>query len=951
MKYTLDIVDVVVGACANALKVNLYIFQRENDNCSLIPTYCCIPSNRDIFLKYHRAGQSHHGLDHYSAIADCPVTDTITNTPQINSNEAKENQKVTTNSTNLKTKKNCMPNQKSDETETESNNGGGFNDQILSDLRDIYGEIGEEVSGSEFYDEYGDEIGEKELGEVPTYPHVIGKPDLPGNNYIDLTDSDSSKLTNSNSNRKVSVTNTAEESDVDIISDPENIDEGVDIPEEYFREARPKKRKHLKTYINFAVFALMDSVHIEEIPWDVDGNQKYTIACEEGEYIDKYKDGRWFEMHTSSRKGLDGHLKMGVCIGSLMCENNTCPKLLTEGVCNTNEFSRDSGAHVCKSCGYFAARAHCGVKKLIEYDRSMKLMTIIYKGKHNCTPKPNLKKKENFLRNIIQKDKSARTPEKARRIIIKDLFAKGKLKQAVEMTREMDDTALLEKMRYASKDIKLTTGPEDEIEAFRNLAKIKEEADTIDTNLIYALNCGAINAGPTYVFKMSRYALDTAVKMDINRKPVKGKISLLSREKAFFNGMHSRCRGYKTLTLWTHHPGMRHMNRLATMECKREDTEMVSIFFRLFNEALAKHVGNENYKFNPLMICTDEAGAILQAIHNVFGKEYLNRIVSCQWHFKQCAHRQLPSIRADDQASFMFYVNRICTASTVAEYKLYASGLEEICRRKKCVKWYNWWKARCFHLVPALRGFGWMGTNWAEIGHSTMKKNRKVWLSVAAAEDIADMIVQENIYLSFIKNEGKTIGKGPTAFTKKMNERKAERYYVNSVVESLRKTDMMDEVEKHKDPDAMFVPSRKAKHRIPKIFSTKNPLQREKMPVRTANAKMRNVNHKWRIEKYSSEEEEEEDNDADVEDLSSSDLGDHQQQATIRNGQINTVDDDFNDDGSDDGETQMPPPTQVVKKKVLPDRKNRGKNRKYKYKYHTPTPEEEGNTSDEDRKK
>ena len=92
---------------------------------------------------------------------------------------------------------------------------------------------------------------------------------------------------------------------------------------------------------------------------------------------------------------------------------------------------------------------------------------------------------------------------------------------------------------------------------------------------------------------------------------------------------------------------------------------------------------------------------------------------------------------------------------------------------------------------------------------------------------------------------------------------------------------MMDEVEKHKDPHAMFVPSRKAKHRIPKIFSTKNPLQREKMPERTANVKMRNVNRKRCIEKYSSEEDEE-DNDADVEDLSSSDLGDHQQQVTIR---------------------------------------------------------------------
>ena len=234
-----------------------------------------------------------------------------------------------------------------------------------------------------------------------------------------------------------------------------------------------------------------------------------------------------------------------------------------------------------------------------------------------------------------------------------------------------------------------------------------------------------------------------------------------------------------------------------------------------------------------------------------------------------------------------------------------------------------------------------------------MKKNQKVWLSVVAAEDIANMIVQENIYLSFIKNEGKTIGKGPIAYTKKMNGRKAERHYVNSVVESLRMTDMTDEVEKHTDPDAMFMLSHKAKHHIPKIFLTKNPLERDKMPVRTMNVKMKIVNRKWHIEKYSSEEEE--DNDADVEDLSSSDLGDHQQQVRIRNVQINIVDDDFDDDGSDEGKTEMPPPPQiqekVVKKKVLPDRKDRGKNRKYKYKYHMPTPEEEGNSSDEECKK
>ena len=57
--------------------------------------------------------------------------------------------------------------QKSHETETESDNGGGFNDQIFSDFRAVYGEIGDEVSGSEFYDEYGYKIGESEPAAVP----------------------------------------------------------------------------------------------------------------------------------------------------------------------------------------------------------------------------------------------------------------------------------------------------------------------------------------------------------------------------------------------------------------------------------------------------------------------------------------------------------------------------------------------------------------------------------------------------------------------------------------------------------------------------------------------------------------------------------------------------------------------------------------------------------------
>ena len=66
--YTMDIVDVVVQACANVLKINLYIYERTGSRSILIPTYCKLPSNRNIFLLYNQQGGSVHGGDHYSAI-------------------------------------------------------------------------------------------------------------------------------------------------------------------------------------------------------------------------------------------------------------------------------------------------------------------------------------------------------------------------------------------------------------------------------------------------------------------------------------------------------------------------------------------------------------------------------------------------------------------------------------------------------------------------------------------------------------------------------------------------------------------------------------------------------------------------------------------------------------------------------------------------------------------
>ena len=76
----------------------------------------------------------------------------------------------------------------------------------------------------------------------------------------------------------------------------------------------------------------------------------------------------------------------------------------------------------------------------------------------------------------------------------------------------------------------------------------------------------------------------------------------------------------------------------GTTTCSEsENTEMVTLFFNLFNECLKEFTGDKSYNFLPFGFLADEAGANFNAIQVVFGKEMLAHTVTCQWHFKTCA--------------------------------------------------------------------------------------------------------------------------------------------------------------------------------------------------------------------------------------------------------------------------------------------------------------------------
>ena len=78
-----------------------------------------------------------------------------------------------------------------------------------------------------------------------------------------------------------------------------------------------------------------------------------------------------------------------------------------------------------------------------------------------------------------------------------------------------------------------------------------------------------------------------------------------------------------------------------------------------------------------------------------------------------------------------------------------------------------------------------------------------------------------------MNNEGKTVGKGPTLLSKKLDERNQMRAFTNSPVDAILTGDVTQEINIDLEEDAMFIPRKSAKHRVPKKFSTKNPTQKD----------------------------------------------------------------------------------------------------------------------------
>jgi hypothetical protein len=76
------------------------------------------------------------------------------------------------------------------------------------------------------------------------------------------------------------------------------------------------------------------------------------------------------------------------------------------------------------------------------------------------------------------------------------------------------------------------------------------------------------------------------------------------------------------------------------MECDGENTSTIALFWETFNEVLKKESCDPTTTFNPYGWMTDMAGANMEGLKKVFGPTVLDRVKTCEFHFKDCVNRQ-----------------------------------------------------------------------------------------------------------------------------------------------------------------------------------------------------------------------------------------------------------------------------------------------------------------------
>ncbi len=392
---------------------------------------------------------------------------------------------------------------------------------------------------------------------------------------------------------------------------------------------------------------------VDRVPAGVDGLKCYQITNEDKASTN---DGRrWKKASQTQWSGYES-VRYRVCWGSYQCGNEACDFKKEYGVTNTAQFGKkDNCCNICKVKGKYIP---CSARKYIV--QQSKKCFIYHYGDHTCPYKPLCDPAtEDVQRKVIENPDA--TPAQIQSSLILSKMRQGCNWSEVEQAA----VSVCDKKWITNQKQKIKKSSEPLGHDFEAVAHFKKYADVRDPYYLYKLNYGGDkNDQKSFVFKTSKLKAKFALNMN------RAGEHLLSQELCYFDGKVKRCKGFVSLTASVYHPMLRRLVPLATMECTGENTRTISLFGNTFNEVLKNESGNPNYVFNPRGWITDMAGANMEGIKTVFGTSAVDRIKTCEFHFKDCRNRQARKLDEGAKTEFKTLCDALIQSESPGVMKL-----------------------------------------------------------------------------------------------------------------------------------------------------------------------------------------------------------------------------------------------------------------------------------------
>ena len=197
----------------------------------MIPTYCKLPLNRNIFLLYDWQGWVCTWGDHYSAI----VQDNASPKESTNIGNKAPNEKDTN------------PKETNEWEVDESQSSGNGVGDLHVNISDLHNKFGDKFScdDGQYFNEFGDVVDDSDHNRHDGASVLNADVEMEQitteneGNPIDLTHE--IVQTNTSDLNSITFTNTRNvDTDVEIVSDLADLEDGIEIPESYRCKKRPR---------------------------------------------------------------------------------------------------------------------------------------------------------------------------------------------------------------------------------------------------------------------------------------------------------------------------------------------------------------------------------------------------------------------------------------------------------------------------------------------------------------------------------------------------------------------------------------------------------------------------------------------------------------------------------------------------------------------------------------